>query len=609
MTPPTLILGNEPRVVAPVARSLHRQGVPVLAAAFGPDAPPVRSRAIQRFFWIDGGADSDAGVRAALDLIRRESVDWVIPSNDSAMALLAAHYDHFRTAARLACPPPAVTARVLDKQQTLRAAAECGIDIPRNLRFASIAELRAARAALRFPLIAKPLSKLADAAFKIRYYLDFDALERALSNDAAYSSKYLLQEYAEGEGFGVELLMDGGEPLLVFAHRRILEHPSTGGVSVLAEAAPLIPELVDSSVRLLNHIGWEGVAMVEFRYDRAARRATLMEINGRYWGSLGLSVAAGVDFPFAAWQTAHGLAVTAAREYRRGVRARWTPGVLLRTYDLFVAKDDGMPRPSPWRELWSGARAFRPGIRDMLWSWTDPRPALDETRRVSAAIVRAMIQTAARRALPSRLLQKLRVYRSLEGDLARVYARCQIRRALFPVPTTLPGDVRSVLFVCHGNIIRSPMAEALLRRSCAVLARSAGLQASNGRAADPRAIRIAPEFGVSLDRHAAAPLTEDLVREADVIFVMDGLNEARLLERFPAVRGKVRLLGAFAPQAMGDCEIPDPYEGREQDVRDCYRILERCVAAVAAQINARLSAAQAGAPAATARRRNGPGGD
>ncbi len=607
---PTLILGDEPRVVVPVARSLHRQGIPVLAAAFGSDARPVRSRAVKRFFSIGDCADLHARVRAVSDLIRRESVDWVIPSNDSGMAFFAAHYDELRAAARLACPPPAVTARVLDKQKTMRAAVECGIDIPRNLEFASIADLRAARASIRFPLIAKPLSKEVDAAFKIRYYLDFDALERDFRNDAAYSSKYLLQEYAEGEGFGIELLMDGGEPRLLFAHRRILEYPSTGGVSVVAEAAPLVPELVESSVRLLNHIGWEGVAMVEFRYDQSARRATLMEINGRYWGSLGLSVAAGIDFPFAAWQIAHGLPITVARDYRPGIQARWTSGVLLRTCDLFVPKEDGMPRPSPWRELLTGARAFRPGIRDMLWSWTDPRPAFDETRRISAGILRALIKTAARRAIPSRLLQKLRVYRSLDPEVARVYARCQLRRVFFPPRGALPRDVRSALFVCHGNIIRSPMAEALLRRSCAVSVRSAGLHARNGRPADHRAIRVAPEFGVALDRHAAAPLTEDLVRDADVIFVMDGLNEARLLERFPAAHGKVRLLGAFAPQAIRDCEIPDPYEGSEQDVRDCYRTLESCIAAVAAQLNADASSAPAAAQTAAAgEQRNEPNRD
>jgi protein-tyrosine-phosphatase/predicted ATP-grasp superfamily ATP-dependent carboligase len=585
MMRPTLILGDEPRIIIPIARSLHCQGIPVLVAAFGAEARPVRSRAVQQFFRFDNDTDPRATVQAVLELIQRFSIDWVIPSNDSALAFLAAHYDELQKASALACPHPLTVAVVLDKQQTMRAAAKCGIGIPRSCRFQTLAELRDAHASIRFPLIAKPFNKDVDAAFKIRYYLDFTPLERDYLNDSSYGSKYLLQEYAEGEGVGIELLMAGGEPRLLFAHRRLLEYPSTGGVSVVAAAEPLIPELVESSVRLLRHIGWEGVAMVEFRYDRATRRATLMEINGRYWGSLGLSAAAGIDFPFAAWQVAHGLPVTAPRDYRPGIQARWTCGMLLRTHDLFLPKDDGMSRPSPWREMFRGARAFRPGIRDMLWSSKDPRPAIDEARRVFTGILRNSVKTAVRRVVPLHVLRRLRMYRSLPPPVGRVYARCQLRRALVQPRNVLPKDIRSALFLCHGNIIRSPMAEALLRRSCSVAVRSAGLHAVKGRRADCRALRIAPEFDVTLDQHAATPLTEEMVREADVIFVMDGLNEARFLHRFPEAREKVRLLGAFAPRPAPDCEIPDPYEGSEQDVRDCYHALEACVSQIAARLN------------------------
>jgi len=580
---PTLILGDEPRIVIPIARSLHRQGIPVLAAAFGASARAVRSRAVQQFFRIDQG-DSHVAVQSVLDLLRRFSIDWVIPSNDSALSFLAAHFDELRTVSMLACPHPTAAAIVLDKQQTMRAAAECGIGIPNSYRFPTLADLRNARASIRFPVIAKPFNKEVDAAFKIRYYLDFAPLERDYLNDAAYGARYLLQEYAEGEGAGIELLMAGGQPSLLFAHRRLLEYPSTGGVSVVAAADPLIPELVESSVRLLNHIGWEGVAMVEFRYDRAMRRATLLEINGRYWGSLGLSAAAGVDFPFAAWQAAHRLPVTASRDYQPGIQARWTCGMLLRTHDLFRRKDDGMPRPSPWREMFRGVHAFRPGVRDMLWSWKDPRPALDETRRVFTGILRSSVKTAVRQVIPPRLLTKLRTYRSLPSPVAQVYARCQLRRAWARPRQALPKDIRCALFLCHGNIIRSPMAEALFRRSSTVAVRSAGLHAIAGRRADCRALRIAPEFDVSLDQHAATPVTEQMVHAADVIFVMDGQNEANFLHRFPGAREKVRLLGAFAPQPLPDCEIPDPYEGSEQDVRDCYLALNECVLQITARV-------------------------
>ena len=165
----------------------------------------------------------------------------------------------------------------------MRAASECGIPVPRTHSLPRLADAIAARDSLRFPLVAKPASKQVDAAFKVRYYRDVASLEAAYAEREDFGVEYLLQEYVPGEGIGIEVLMVAGEPRLLFAHRRIEEHPRTGGVSILAAAEPAVPELVDASVRLLNHIGWSGVAMVEFRYDRDTRSAVLLEVNGRFW--------------------------------------------------------------------------------------------------------------------------------------------------------------------------------------------------------------------------------------------------------------------------------------------------------------------------------------
>ena len=112
----------------------------------------------------------------------------------------------------------------------------------------------------------------------------------------------MLQEFAPGEGFGIEVLLDAGAPRLIFAHRRLKEYPASGGVSVIAESVTPPPALVERALRLLRHIGWTGIAMVEFRWQQAMERATLMEINGRFWGSMALSQACGVDFAYAAWR-------------------------------------------------------------------------------------------------------------------------------------------------------------------------------------------------------------------------------------------------------------------------------------------------------------------
>jgi protein-tyrosine-phosphatase/predicted ATP-grasp superfamily ATP-dependent carboligase len=546
---------------------------------------PIHSRALQRSFRLPAAGQSDrSSLDSLCEILRNEQVDFLIPSNDSALRFVADHYDALRALATPACPHPSAIRVVLDKARTLQAAVECGIRTPLTIHFASLDDLLAARKSLRFPLIAKPASKEVAASFKIRYYRDLDAIAKEYRVNESFGRDYLLQEYVPGEGVGVEVLMLDGEAQLLFAHRRLKEYPSTGGVSVLASAEPLIPQLAESSVRLLNHIGWSGVAMVEFRYERSSGTATLMEVNGRFWGSIALSSVCGIDFPYAVWQVAHGIPVKSAPAYSGGVRARWTAGILWRLQDLSTRRDDGIPRPSFWRECLAIPGVFGPGTHDMLWSWRDPRPALQEL----VSVVRQMTvhngKRLIRRLTPAAWLRDLRSYRLLGTGAGRIYLRRQIARRVFSPRPNLTGTVRRVLFVCHGNIIRSPMAAALFHRCSEASCESAGTDVKAGRPADERAIRIAAEFGIDLKSHVAAPISQGALELADLVLVMDALNEARLLHRFPLAKGRLRLLGEFAPRPLESYEIPDPYTGDEASIRQCYRIIDECVRALAERL-------------------------
>jgi protein-tyrosine-phosphatase len=148
----------------------------------------------------------------------------------------------------------------------------------------------------------------------------------------------------------------------------------------------------------------------------------------------------------------------------------------------------------------------------------------------------------------------------------------------------------SILFVCHGNIIRSALAEALLRhhvtshRDGAPRVRSAGVSATPGTSADPRAIVAARRLGVALDAHRAQPLSRELVDDAAVIFAMDRVNEAHVGARFPDVRRKLRRLGAFARDPRDGDVIPDPFDLDAEAVMATAARIDRAAAALARQL-------------------------
>ena len=139
----------------------------------------------------------------------------------------------------------------------------------------------------------------------------------------------MIQEKIIGPGTGLFTLYDKDRHLALFSHRRLREKPPSGGVSVLSESVPLDEEMVEAADRLLSAVGWTGVAMVEFKRDHRDGKAKLMEINGRFWGSLQLAIACGVDFPglFLDYHQGKRPAET-IRDYRVGHRLKWFLGTL-----------------------------------------------------------------------------------------------------------------------------------------------------------------------------------------------------------------------------------------------------------------------------------------
>jgi RpiB/LacA/LacB family sugar-phosphate isomerase len=119
----------------------------------------------------------------------------------------------------------------------------------------------------------------------------------------------------------------------------------------------------------------------------------------------------------------------------------------------------------------------------------------------------------------------------------------------------------NILFVCTGNLCRSPMAEYLLRHrlgpdSCVKIG-SAGLAAPRGAPASPPAIEALADKGINLNPHRSRPLDEKMVAEATLVVVMTAWHKEHVVSLFPSAAEKVFLLTAFGVKEQGT-EIADP---------------------------------------------------
>lgn len=387
MTTRVLVTDGETRAALAIVRSLGRAGCRVY----------VCSTARRCLAGASGFAVAETRVPSPLseperyldaleELLRRWSVELLLPAADiSCFAILPAK-ERF---AGVAIPGPTAEAyRLISDKEHVRAVAEkLGICVPRQVSFeARDRALGADPAGLGYPLVLKPSrSVAADGSSLVRssisYVIDEADLMDKLAALSPAAFPVLLQERIQGGGEGIFLLRWNGRILAHFAHRRIREKPPSGGVSVYRESIAPDPGLLRRSVALLEHYDWQGVAMVEFKVEPGSGEAYLMEVNGRFWGSLQLAVDAGVDFPALLVRAARGERIEPVAEYRVGVRSRWLWGDV----DHLLARLRGtVPSylradlPPRWRSVLDFLR-WRPGDRCEVLRLRDPKPFLRES--------------------------------------------------------------------------------------------------------------------------------------------------------------------------------------------------------------------------------------
>jgi protein-tyrosine phosphatase len=136
-----------------------------------------------------------------------------------------------------------------------------------------------------------------------------------------------------------------------------------------------------------------------------------------------------------------------------------------------------------------------------------------------------------------------------------------------------------VLFVCLGNICRSPLSEVIFNKHCSDLKISHLVSSDScgtgnwhqGEMADKRSIKVANLFGLTMPHLARQIIDKDL-DIFDYILVMDNHNKEDVLKEYPKAFNKVKLLSQFSEQHFEKI-VPDPYWGDDSDFLKTYELL------------------------------------
>jgi len=382
-----LVTDGEQRGALAAVRSLGRHGAQVHVASTARRSLAGVSRAAAASVEVPDPLHAPAAYADAVArYVAKHEIAVVLPMTEPSMLTLLE--------ARERLAPATVPFGTLEsflalsnKADLAGRALDCGIAFPAQRTLTWNERAMGVPADLCYPVVVKPARSVGEAdgvrgKFGVVHAADATALGAVLARLPAAAYPLLVQQRVVGPGIGIFVLLWGGRCVATFAHRRLREKPPSGGVSVYAESIVADAALVDRSTRLLRGLGWKGVAMVEYKVDAVTGTPYLMEINGRFWGSLQLAIDAGVDFPALLVDCALGFPADVAPAARPGVRGRWWWGDVdhllarLRRSPAALSLPPGAP---------SRARAALdflapgPSVRDAVFRLTDPVPFLLET--------------------------------------------------------------------------------------------------------------------------------------------------------------------------------------------------------------------------------------
>ena len=366
--PPVLVTDTRYRASLAAVQSLGRAGYPVAALHTQGDggAPAAfASKYVKKRVALPCSAkDADyPGLLAQVcDSLGEEygAAPVVFPVGAATLAQLAEHREALGEHARFLVSPPAVLEAANDKRRVGELARSLGVPAPQEYPCPGGALPGA------FPVVVKPrCGEKFGLHAEERYRKAYDpaGFRAAWEAMARYDPQPVVQELLAGEAVGVSLVMDGkSRPVSVLCHRRVREYPTQGGPSSCCESV-WDGALVEHAVKLLQGLGFVGLAMVEFKGGK------LLEINPRVWGSFPLTYKCGAPLArdYVRASLGEELPLIQGPGYRTGVRMQFVlnDGLACLGY---------LRQGQPSRGLRGLVDLLNPRVKDGMFSCDDPRP-------------------------------------------------------------------------------------------------------------------------------------------------------------------------------------------------------------------------------------------
>lgn len=299
-----------------------------------------------------------------LRFIKSGEFDLVVPLGDHTATFLSQHKEELKKYAKIAVNDWDVFKNVIDKTNTMRICEENDIPAPRTMFTKDpIAEIK--KKNLSYPVVVKPKTGVGSIGFNI--IKNEEILKKFLASYDNVNGPLLVQEYIEQEGasqFGAEIFRDRDGIIRAALVAEVARWYPIDGGSRLLSISIHNEDIVNSCVKLVNALDWNGYANIDLVWDAKSKKAKILELNGRTGASVKLDFLAGVDVARLILENEIGYPVSDMLDYKDGKQISC---FLVDCLWFLKAPNRWSAKPS-WFARWN--------IKDVVFSLDDPLPGI-----------------------------------------------------------------------------------------------------------------------------------------------------------------------------------------------------------------------------------------
>jgi len=267
-------------------------------------------------------------VKDLITIIKKEKIDVLLPIGIEACVIISKNKQKFTKLTNLALSDYNTFLKAHDKSKTMKIANKIGVPCPKTFYPRSFEDAKQKAEKTGYPLILKSRKGSAYSGVKIvnniaelrqKYY---ELVKNDIKNDDIYDNRHpMVQEYIPGDIYDVCIFADHGRIIKAVTQKRLKTLPVTGGAGIWNITTDNLG-LMEYNKKLIKTMKYHGPAQIEFKLDKKGK-PRLMEINPKFWGTLDLSIQAGVNFPLIATKVAMGHKVTPNFSSKKGIEYIW----------------------------------------------------------------------------------------------------------------------------------------------------------------------------------------------------------------------------------------------------------------------------------------------